>query len=104
MSQQQASGLTADDKRAILAKMRVPFFAFVALLAFLAAIVLLGALAPGRAASFIEAGLTLCMIGTVLLFSMEVRHEAPLLRFYSMLGFFWLTVLVAVTMLDYWTR
>ena len=84
--------------------MRVPVFAFVALLAFLACIVLLGALAPGRTASYLEAGATLCMVGTVLLFTMEVRHEAPLLRFYSLLGFMWLAILVGMTMVDFLTR
>ena len=96
--------LSEEDRRAIWSAMRVPVFAFAALLGFLAAIVLLGALVPGRTASFIEAGLTLCMIGTVLLFSMEVREEAPLLRFYAALGFCWLTILLAVTMIDYVTR
>ncbi len=92
------------EKREIWARMRVPVFAFAALLCFLAAIVLLGQLAPSRTASFIEAGLTLCMILTVLLFSMEVRLESALTRFYAGLGFCWLTILVAMTMLDYWTR
>lgn len=96
--------MTPDEKQKIWAAMRVPVFAFIALLVFLAAIVGLGWFAPGRTTSFIEAGLTLCMILTVLLFSMEVREEASLLRFYAMLGFCWLTVLLMMTMLDYVTR
>ncbi len=95
---------TETEQREIWAKMRVPFFAFVALIGLLACIVLLGALVPGRTASYLEAGLTLCMIGTVLLFSMEVRDEAPLLRFYSFLGLCWLAVLLGMTMMDYATR
>ena len=96
--------MTPEDKRKIWAAMRVPVFAFVALVIFLGCIVALGKLAPGRTASFIEAGLTLCMIATVLLFSMEVREEASLLRFYSFLGFCWLSVLMFMTMIDYVTR
>ncbi len=96
--------ITDDDKRAIWAAMRVPVFAFVALMLFLAAIVGLGWLMPGRTASFLEAGLTLCMIGTVLLFSMEVRLEASLTRFYAVLGFCWLSILLFMTMVDYVTR
>ncbi len=92
------------EKQEIWSHMRVPVFAFVALLGFLAGIVLLAQLVPSRTASFIEAGLTLCMILTVLLFSMEVRRETPLLRFYASLGFCWLTILLAMTMVDYWTR
>lgn len=95
---------TEAEQREIRARMRVPFFAFVALMGFLACIVLLGALMPGRTASYLEAGLTLCMIGTVLLFSMEVRHEAPLLRFYAFLGLCWLAILLGMTMVDYVTR
>ena len=102
---QRALPSLADGERdAIWSAMRVPVFAFVALLGFLACIVLLGAFLPGRATSFLVVGLTLCMVGTVLLFSMEVRHEAPLLRFYSVLGFMWLAILVGMTMLDFVTR
>ena len=92
------------ERDAIWAAMRVPVFAWAALLCMLATIVLLGALAPSRTASFIEAGLALCMILTVLLFSMEVRKETALMRFYAALGFCWLTVLFMMTMLDYLTR
>lgn len=59
---------------------------------------------PGRTASYLEAGLTLCMIGTVLLFSMEVRREAPLLRFYAFIGLCWLAILLGIMMMDYVTR
>ncbi len=96
--------MTPGDKRELWAAMRVPVFAFVALVAFLAAIVVLGWFFPGRTTQFIIAGLTLCMILTVLLFSMEVREEAPLLRFYAFLGFCWLTILLMMTMVDYLTR
>ncbi len=84
--------------------MRVPAFSFVAMVVMLGLIVALGALVPGRAASFIEAGLTICMAITVLLFSMEVRMETPIMRFYAVLGFCWLAVLTGMTMLDYVTR
>ena len=96
--------MTDDEKRKIWAAMRVPVFAFAALLVFLAVIVGLGWFVPGRTTSFIEAGLTLCMVLTVLLFSMEVREEASLLKFYSFLGFCWLSILMFMTMVDYITR
>lgn len=97
-------GVPEGARDAIWLAMRVPVFAFVALLLFLAGIVGLGTLVPGRTASFLEAGLTLCSVGTVLLFTMEVRHEAPILRFYAVLGFMWLAILVGMTMLDFVTR
>lgn len=96
--------MTEDERRKIWDAMRVPVFAFAALLIFLVIIVGLGYFVPGRTASFIEAGLTLCMILTVLLFSMEVRLEASLLKFYAFLGFCWLAILVFMTMVDYVTR
>jgi caa(3)-type oxidase subunit IV len=96
--------MTEDEKRKIWAAMRVPVFAFAALLVFLVVIVGLGWFVPGRTTSFIEAGLTLCMVLTVLLFSMEVREEASLLKFYSFLGFCWLSILMFMTMVDYITR
>ena len=94
----------AEDQREIWRHMRVPVFAFAALLCFLAGIILLGALVPSSVASYLEAGLTLCMMVTVLLFTMEVREERPLLRFFSLLGFAWVLVLFGMTMLDYVTR
>ena len=96
--------MTQDEKRRIWAAMRVPVFSSVALLVFLAGLVGLGWFMPGRTATFIEAGLTLCMILTVLLFSMEVREEGSLMRLYSFLGFCWLAILVSMTMVDYLTR
>ncbi len=99
-----SQSISPEEMRKVREAMRVPFFAFVALLIFLAAIIGLGWFMPGRTASFIEAGLTLCMIVTVLLFSMEVRELGSLMRFYSFLGFFWLMILVCMTMVDYITR
>jgi cytochrome c oxidase subunit 4 len=96
--------ISAADKRKIWEAMRVPVFAFVALVLFLAAIVIVGWFFPSRTGSFIVAGLTLCMILTVLLFSMEVREESSLAKFYSFLGFCWLMILLCMTMVDYITR
>jgi caa(3)-type oxidase subunit IV len=91
-------------RRELWRRMQIPVFAFVVLLMFLSAIVLLGALAPSRIASFIEIGLAVCMIVTVLLFSMEVRLEAPLMRFFSLLGFAWVCILFGMVLLDYLSR
>ena len=84
--------------------MRVPFRAFVALLSCLAGVVLLGVLTPSRTSSIIELALLAVMVLTVLLFTMEVRDEASLLRFFSGLGFVWVATLFMMTMLDYLTR
>ncbi len=95
---------TEPTREAFLRHMRVPIFAFAALLLMLAVIVILGALVPSRTASFIELGVVICMVLTVLLFSMEVPSEPPLTRFFAGLGFVWVAILFGVTMLDYVTR
>lgn len=96
--------LTIEQRRAIWRRMRVPTFAFAALLVGWAGIVLLGALAPSHVGSIIELVLTVGMVLTVLLFSMEVTDETPLLRFFSALGFVWVAALFTMTLVDYLTR
>ncbi len=96
--------LTPEQRREIRRQMRVPFFAFMVLLSCLAGVILLGALAPSRTSAIIELALLVVMVLTVLLFTMEVRDEASLLRFFSGLGFIWVGTLFMMTMLDYLTR
>ncbi len=60
------------DKRALWHHMRTPTYSFVALLALLGLIVLLGAFLPVRWSWVVEAGAVTAMVLTVLLFSMEV--------------------------------
>ena len=91
-------------RRVLWTRMRVPVFAFVATFALLAVNVALGAAIPSRTASFIEIGIMVCMILTVLLFSMEVREESPLLRFFAAIGFAWVGILLLMTTLDYVSR
>ena len=91
-------------RRLLWTRMRVPVFAFVATAAMLAAIVVLGAVAPSRTTSFIQLGVMGCMILTVLLFSMEVREESGLMRFFAAIGFGWVCILFGMTTLDYLTR
>jgi cytochrome c oxidase subunit 4 len=35
---------------------------------------------------------------------MDVRRAAPLLQLFAAAGFFWLAILFAMTLLDYFTR
>ena len=91
-------------RRAIWRQMRVPTFAFVGLLAGLAGIVLTGAVGQSHLGSIIEFVLMVGMVLTVLLFSMEVTEETPLLRFFAALGFAWVAALFTMTLVDYLTR
>ena len=44
------------------------------------------------------------MVALILLVSMEVIHEPPLIRLFSGLGFFWVAILVGMTLTDYLAR
>ncbi len=44
------------------------------------------------------------MVVTILLFSMEVRHEPPLVKLFAGIGFFWVGILFTMTLVDYLSR
>ena len=93
------------DKRVLWHHMRTPAYCFAALLVLLGVNVLTGALLPYTQVAWkIEAGATALMVLTVLLFSMEVLREPPLLRVFASIGFFWVGILFALTLVDYLTR
>lgn len=95
---------TPEQRREIWRQMRAPTFACVALMVMLGVIVLLGSLAPSHVSSIIEFSLLVAMVLTVLLFTMEVREEDALMRFFAFVGFCWAAALFSLVMLDYLTR
>jgi len=96
--------MTDAERRLLWRQMRTPVLSFVALLVLLGINVALGALLPFRQAWVLECAVTVCMVLVVLLFSMEVLKEPPLLRVFSFLGFFWVAIMFAMTSLDYLSR
>jgi cytochrome c oxidase subunit 4 len=84
--------------------MRTPILACVMLLVMLGVIVLLGACLPFRNAWMIEAATAVGMVLTVLLLSMEIGREPALHRFYAGIGFFWVGILISMTLIDYLNR
>ncbi len=96
--------MTEAEKAEFLRHMRMPVIGCLALLAMLACIVILGAWLPVRWTWMIESAIGACMVVTVLLFSMDVADEPPLHRFYACLGFFWVAILMCITIIDYLTR
>ena len=98
------TGLSADERREIWARMRVPLVTFVALMVFLAINLAVGWLHPIEHAWIIEAPIMVLMIVVVLFYSMEVSHDPPLIRFFSVLGFCWVAILFTMTLIDYSTR
>ena len=96
--------LAAADRQMLWRHMRAPAHACAALLVMLGLIVLLGAWRPFPAAWMLEAALLAGMVVTVLAFSMEIGREPPMHRFYAVLGFFWVGILLSITLIDYLTR
>jgi cytochrome c oxidase subunit 4 len=66
--------------------------------------VLLAGVATFHARGYVEAAVAGTMVVVVLIVSMEVRHDAPLVRLFAGIGFFWLAILFGMTLLDYLTR
>jgi len=96
--------MTQEERRLLWRHMRMPALSFVALMVLLAVNVALGAMLPFGHLWMVEAGVTLCMVLVVLLVSMEVWRDTPLIRVFSMLGFFWVLILFTMTLTDYLGR
>ena len=98
------TSLSDHDRRVLRGRLRTPLLTLVALLLLLGLNVLLGALLPFRAVWMVEAAVTLPMVPTVLWASMELPQEPPIIRFFSLVGFFWVAILFTMTLVDYLTR
>ena len=96
--------MTRADARALWHHMRTPTFTFLVLMVLLGGITLLGAILPFPDAWIVEAILAVTMVVVVLLFSMEVLKEPPLMRVFAAIGFIWVMVLMGITVIDYLTR
>ena len=96
--------LDEDQKRDIKARMKVPTISFAVLMALLAINVLLGATVSFEKVWILETVVLATMVVVVLLLSMEVIHEPPLIRLYAVLGFCWVSILFTMTLIDYLTR
>lgn len=96
--------LNDDQKRDITARMKVPTISFVVLMALLAINILLGATIPFEKVWILETVVLATMVVVVLLLSMEVIKEPPLIRLYAVLGFCWVSILFTMTLIDYLTR
>ncbi len=92
------------DWRTLFHHMRPALFSFVTLLVLLSINLVLGATVPFRLTFIAEGVVLLCMVLTVLLISMEVLKDPPLIRLFSGIGFFWVAILFTMTLVDYLTR
>jgi cytochrome c oxidase subunit 4 len=83
---------------------RTPFLTTLALLALLAVNGLLGIFFINGHAWIIEVFIAMAMVATVIVVAMEAHKEPPIIRLFAGLGFFWVAILFALTMVDYATR
>ena len=81
--------------------MRGPLLTAGALLLLLAANLALGWWQPFATAWAVELAVMVAMIAAVLLFSMEVIDDPALIKLFSVLGFCWVAILFAMTLVDY---
>ena len=95
---------TPDQKAALREALRQPVLTFLALIGLLAVNVATGYLQPFPLVWMLNLGVMVLMIATVLLFSMEVIREPALVRFFSILGFCWVGILLTMTLIDYLNR
>ncbi len=96
--------LDDDQKQDVKARMKVPTISFAVLMALLAINILLGATLPFEKVWILETVVLATMVVVVLLLSMEVIKEPPLIRLYAVLGFCWVSILFTMTLIDYLTR
>lgn len=54
--------------------------------------------------SVVALAIAFCKMSLVIVFFMHVRHSGPLVRIVVVAGFFWLALLMGLTMSDYQTR
>jgi cytochrome c oxidase subunit 4 len=96
--------MTPAERRLAWRHLRKPAGSLVLLMALLAANIALGVILPFPGAWIAELGVLACMVLTVLLVSMEMIEEPPLVRVFSALGFFWVMIMFGMTLTDYLYR
>ena len=96
--------MTVEQRRELAHRMRDPLVTFLGLMSLLAVNALVGWFQPFLHAWTLNLGVLVVMIAVVLLFSMEVIKDPPLVRFFSVLGFCWVGIMFTMTLIDYTTR
>jgi cytochrome c oxidase subunit 4 len=80
------------------------FAVFGALLVLTALTVMVAKVDLGWANNVVALGIAFTKAILVLLFFMHVRHSTRMTMLTAAAGFFWLALMLGVTMMDYWTR
>lgn len=102
------SGMAEDDpmttRRFVRERLRTPIIVLVVLLTLLGVETLIGATSTTGTWWLAEFGCALTMVALVIVFSMEMFQHQPIVRLFSLLGFFWVGILFSLIMVDYLTR
>ncbi len=85
-------------------RLRTPARIWLALMLLLAVISAIGVITPYGHWWIAEVLCTVVMVSLVVVFSMEMRRHQPIVRLFSVLGFFWVGILFSLIMVDYLTR
>ena len=97
-------GPTPAERDQILRRMRVPLACFVGLIVLLGVNLGLSVFFTFPHLAIAQLLVLVVMVSIVLLYSMEIVHEPPLIRLFSIVGFCWVAILFAMTFVDYTTR
>ncbi len=89
---------------ALRSRVRMPLVVLVVSLLLLGVNVLLGALEPHGQIWIVEVFIAMTMVAIVILFSMELLEQPGITRIFGALGFFWVAILLTLTIVDYATR
>jgi cytochrome c oxidase subunit 4 len=83
---------------------RVYFLIFAALIVLTWVTALVSRIDLGRWNIFVALAIAITKASLVILFFMHVKYSTRLTKFIVMCGFFWLSLLLFITMADLWTR
>jgi cytochrome c oxidase subunit 4 len=83
---------------------RVYFFIFATLIALTWVTALVSRIDLGRWNIFVALAIAILKASLVILFFMHVKYSTRLTKFIVVCGFFWLSLLLFITMADLWTR
>ncbi len=83
---------------------RVYFLIFAALIVLTWVTALVSEIDLGRWNIFVALAIAIIKASLVILFFMHVKYSTRLTKFIVMCGFFWLSLLLFITMADLWTR
>ena len=83
---------------------KVYFLIFGALMVFTAITVIVAKLDLGPFNTVVALTIAVCKALLVILYFMHVRYSSRLTRVVVVAGFFWLGIMIVLTLSDYWTR